>query len=78
MVEKADWNMLNGKIVTVDSVFSINEAVAIRGRKILSVGSTEELKGLVSPEPLEDDYTHDHRHNADPRHHEQIRQDHRA
>jgi len=50
MSGKADQVMLDGKIVTVDRDFSIHEAVAIRGRKILSVGSTEENKGLISPE----------------------------
>ena len=50
MGEIADRVLLNGKIVTVDREFSIHEALAIKGERILSVGSTEELKGLISPE----------------------------
>ena len=50
MGEIADRVLLKGKIVTVDREFSIHEALAIKGERILSVGSTEELKGLISPE----------------------------
>ena len=78
MSEKADRVLLNGKIVAVDSDFSIHEAISIRGGKILSMDSTEELKGLISPEPMVDSYAHNHRHDADRRHHEQVHQDHRA
>ncbi|MBC8497379.1 hypothetical protein ISS40_08180 [Candidatus Bathyarchaeota archaeon] len=78
MSEKADRVLLNGKIVAVDSDFSIHEAISMRGGKILSMDYTEELKGLISPEPLEDDYAHDHRHDADHSYNEQVHQDHRA
>ncbi len=35
----ADLILYNGKIITVDSLFSIQEAIVIRGNKILAVGS---------------------------------------
>ena len=42
----ADLILFNGKIVTVDDDFSIEEAIAIKGRKILDVGSNEEIGAL--------------------------------
>lgn len=39
----ADTVLVNGKIATVDSVFTIAEAVAIRGDRILAVGSSDEI-----------------------------------
>lgn len=39
----------NGKIVTADRDFSIAEAVAIRGGRFLSVGSTPEICALAGP-----------------------------
>ena len=40
---QADIVLLNGKIVTVDSNFTIAESIAIRDGKILAVGSTDEI-----------------------------------
>lgn len=41
--EKVDLLLFNGKIYTVDSSFSVTEAIAISGGKVLACGSTEEL-----------------------------------
>src|SRR5262244_2857513 len=46
--QPADTILVNGKIVTVDDRFSIAESLAIRGGRIVAVGSaadTEKLKG---------------------------------
>ncbi len=40
----------NGKVVTVDDAFSIAEAVAISGGRIVAVGSDEEVAGLAASE----------------------------
>jgi predicted amidohydrolase YtcJ len=45
--EKADVLILNGKVWTVDEKQSIAEAVAIKGDKILAVGWSQDMKGLV-------------------------------
>jgi predicted amidohydrolase YtcJ len=39
--------LVNGKIVTVDDYFSIEEAIAIRGGRILAVGSDSELRAMA-------------------------------
>jgi predicted amidohydrolase YtcJ len=39
----------NGKIITVDERFSIAQAVAIRGDRIVAVGSDAEVTKLASP-----------------------------
>ena len=45
-----DTILLNGKIVTVDDFFSIQEAVAIRGERIAAVGSNEAIQALAGPD----------------------------
>src|SRR5512133_2403030 len=40
----ADIVLLNGKIVTVDDRFTIAEALAIKGERILAVGSNAEVE----------------------------------
>ena len=45
----ADEVLLNGKIITVDQRFSIAQAVAIRGDRIVAVGSNAEISRLVGP-----------------------------
>jgi len=45
-VDKADLIITNGKVVTVDNKFSVREAVAVKGDKILLVGSAKEIKKL--------------------------------
>ena len=39
----------NGKIITVDERFSLAQAVAIRGDRIVAVGSDAEVSKLASP-----------------------------
>ena len=45
--QTADTVLVNGKIVTVDAQFSIQEAVAIREGKILVVGKTSDIRKLA-------------------------------
>jgi predicted amidohydrolase YtcJ len=45
----ADTVLINGKIVTVDQQFSIQEAIAVRDGRILSVGKTSEIRKLAGP-----------------------------
>jgi predicted amidohydrolase YtcJ len=41
--------LVNGKIVTVDDRFAIAQAIAIKGQRIVAVGSTAEVRKSVSP-----------------------------
>ena len=41
--EAPDTIFVNGKIITVDSAFSIHEAIAISGGRIISVGTTDAI-----------------------------------
>ncbi|HEY5547060.1 MAG TPA: amidohydrolase, partial [Gemmatimonadaceae bacterium] len=43
----ADMVLTNGKIITVDSKFSIMQAVAIKGERILAVGTNQEIARLA-------------------------------
>jgi len=43
----ADLVIINGKVVTVDSSFSIAQAVAVKGDKIVAVGRNDEIKALT-------------------------------
>jgi predicted amidohydrolase YtcJ len=45
----ADLILSNGKIITVDERFSIAQAIAIRGDRIVSVGSNSELASMAGP-----------------------------
>ena len=45
----ADLILSNGKIITVDERFSIAQAVAIRGDRILSVGGNQEMAAFAGP-----------------------------
>ena len=45
--EPADLVIINGKIVTVDDNFSIAEAVAVQGDKIIAVGTDREIKPFI-------------------------------
>ncbi len=47
--QKADLILYNGKIVTVDSNFSMAQAVAISGNKIAAVGQDDEVLKLAGP-----------------------------
>lgn len=44
-----DLILTNGKIITVDERFSIAQAVAIKGDRIVAVGSSQEIAGLAGP-----------------------------
>ncbi|MFB0567143.1 MAG: amidohydrolase, partial [Candidatus Bathyarchaeia archaeon] len=46
----ADLVLLNGKVVTVDPKDTIAEAVAVKGGRIIKVGTSEEVKALVGEE----------------------------
>jgi len=48
--EAADFVLTNGKIVTVDDRFSIAQALAIKGSRILAVGSSGEVDRLKGPQ----------------------------
>jgi len=45
----ADTVLVNGKIVTVDSGFSIREALAVRDGTIVAVGGNAEIRRVVGP-----------------------------
>lgn len=47
---KASLVYLNGEIITVDTGFSVKEAVAIVDNKIVAVGSNEEIKNWIGVE----------------------------
>src|SRR5262245_43055323 len=47
--QQADRIFVNGKIWTADEVQPAAEALAIRGEKIVAVGTTEEVKKLAGP-----------------------------
>ena len=42
-----DQILVNGKVVTVDDTFSIAEAIAVRGNRIVAVGSNAEIRRLA-------------------------------
>lgn len=46
----ADRILLNGKIITVDARDSVAEALAMRGGRILAVGSNAEVEALAGPD----------------------------
>src|SRR5262245_23758891 len=45
----ADIVLLNGKVVTVDDRFTIAEALAIKGERIMAVGSNAEVEKHKGP-----------------------------
>jgi hypothetical protein len=45
----ADLVLLNGKIITVDQHFSIQQAAAVAGDRIVFVGSNKETKTFIGP-----------------------------
>ena len=46
---RADIILTNGKVITVDEKFSIAQAVAIRGDRVLAVGTNQQLNALAGP-----------------------------
>ncbi|MBI4811575.1 MAG: amidohydrolase family protein, partial [Ignavibacteriales bacterium] len=52
--EKVDMLLINGKVYTLDSANSVVEAIAIRGDKIIGVGSTSEITGKFDSDNIID------------------------
>ena len=50
--EAPDRIFINGKIVTVDDYFAIQEAVAVRGERFLATGSSEEIQALADADTV--------------------------
>jgi predicted amidohydrolase YtcJ len=48
--QSADTVLVNGKVVTVDDRFSIAQALAIRGGRIVKAGTTGEIEALKGPQ----------------------------
>lgn len=48
--EKADLALLDGTVYTVDPAMPWGEAVAVKGGRIVAVGSSAEIRGLIGPE----------------------------
>jgi predicted amidohydrolase YtcJ len=48
--QTADVVLVNGKIVTVDDRFTIADALAIRGQRIIAVGTTADIEKLKGPQ----------------------------
>lgn len=46
----ADMILFNGKIVTVDDVFAIRQAVAVRGQRVLATGDNQAMHALAGPD----------------------------
>jgi predicted amidohydrolase YtcJ len=48
--QTADTLLVNGKIVTVDDRFTIAQALAIRGERVVKVGATSDIEALKGPQ----------------------------
>jgi predicted amidohydrolase YtcJ len=48
-VGPADVILSNGKVITVDEKFTIAQAIAIKGERVLAVGTNEAIAGLAGP-----------------------------
>jgi predicted amidohydrolase YtcJ len=46
--EKADLIIINGKVLTIDKDNPVAEAIAVKGEKIIAVGTTKEISALLS------------------------------
>jgi len=46
-VEKADMVIINGKVLTIDKDNPTAEAIAIKGEKIIAVGTTAKISGMI-------------------------------
>ncbi|NNL75887.1 MAG: amidohydrolase family protein, partial [Desulfobacterales bacterium] len=45
---KADLAIINGKVITVDPDFSIQQAIAAKDGKIVAVGSNDDVKAFIA------------------------------
>src|SRR5262245_59599370 len=52
LAQAPDVILTNGKIITVDERFSIAQAIAIRGDRIIAVGSNQEIARLAGPNTM--------------------------
>src|ERR1700742_1547728 len=43
----ADTVLFNGKVLTVDKDFSVREAIALAGERVLATGTSEAMKALA-------------------------------
>ncbi|MFF2502646.1 amidohydrolase [Streptomyces sp. NPDC058067] len=50
MSETADLILTGGDVLTVDDAFSVAQAVAVRGDRILAVGSSADIQALAGPD----------------------------
>ena len=50
-----DLILHNGKVLTVDAAFSISSAVAIRGDRIVAVGTSDDIRKLAGPATRQSD-----------------------
>jgi len=48
--EQADLILYNGKVISVDANDNIFQAIAIKGEKILAVGTNAAIKAFASPQ----------------------------
>lgn len=46
--EKADIVIINGKVLTIDRENPLAEAIAIKGEKIIAVGTTKKISGMIN------------------------------
>jgi predicted amidohydrolase YtcJ len=47
---KAEMAIINGKVITVDRDFSIKQAIAVAGGRIVAVGTDDDIKPLIGPD----------------------------
>ncbi len=47
-----DRVLLDGKVLTVDGDFSVAQAIAISGERILAVGTSEDIRALAGPDTV--------------------------
>jgi hypothetical protein len=47
--QTADLVLMNGKIVTVDDRFTIAQALAVKGERVIAVGSNADIEKLKGP-----------------------------
>lgn len=52
--QQADYILSNGRIYTVDSSFTVSEAMAVSGGMVLATGSTQDLRSRFSTDSLVD------------------------
>jgi predicted amidohydrolase YtcJ len=45
--EKADLVIINGKVLTIDRDYPIAQAIAIKGERIIAVGTTSEISAMI-------------------------------